>query len=282
MRPFERFSLLLWGLIALVVLLHLGYLVHFLGNKTLWWIIQTGGHAAGWVGGGLMLLSLAYIPRKRKWFTRGKVRTWYKLHVILGLAGPLLVSIHSYGKYFGIGGLALGCMWLAACSGVVGYYLYRRLPEEVRNRADRRDALLAELARIEDRRRSLIETAEHIRADLLDQGVLGRFDGSSPVKLPRAGLGREPGRLRDLWRDYRRGLRMTADLKKRIRALARSEARAGALKQQAWLELIYLEQDAGNLLALNEFFSLWRKLHVPVSWFMWWLAGLHLFGWVYY
>ncbi len=85
------------------------------------------GYALGIAGGSLMLLLLLYTLRKRlRWLSRlGPTRHWFRAHMMLGIAGPVLVLYHCN---FELGDLnskvALFCTLLVACSGVVGRYLY--------------------------------------------------------------------------------------------------------------------------------------------------------------
>ena len=85
------------------------------------------GYWLGIVGGLMMLLLLLYPMRKRFQSLRfiGSTTGWFRLHMILGLLGPLLVLYHSN---FQIGSfnsqVALLCMLLVAGSGVIGRHLY--------------------------------------------------------------------------------------------------------------------------------------------------------------
>ncbi|MBT8076997.1 MAG: hypothetical protein KJO31_00390 [Gammaproteobacteria bacterium] len=85
------------------------------------------GYWLGIVGGLMMLLLLLYPVRKRFRSLRfiGSTAGWFRLHMILGLLGPMLVLFHSN---FQIGSfnsqVALLCMLLVAGSGIIGRHLY--------------------------------------------------------------------------------------------------------------------------------------------------------------
>ncbi len=85
------------------------------------------GYALGIIGGSLMLILLLYSVRKRvRWLARyGATRHWFRIHMILGIVGPVLVLYHCN---FALGDLnskvALFCTLLVATSGIVGRYLY--------------------------------------------------------------------------------------------------------------------------------------------------------------
>jgi len=124
--------LLIWAWrvsIAVLVLLVLvlAYLVAF-GN------VFTSGSNLGYnlgLAGGLMMLSMLLYPlRKRiKMFDRlGKMEGWFRYHMFMGIAGPVLVLFHST---FRIGSMnsriALYSMLLVALSGVIGRFVYRHI-----------------------------------------------------------------------------------------------------------------------------------------------------------
>ncbi len=282
MRPFERYSFLFWGLVVLVTAMHVAYVFHYWGIEFIWDVFHYGGHAAGWAGAAAMALSLLYIPRKKKWFTKGKVRTWYRAHVLLGLTGPLLIAFHAYGKYYGFGGLAFGCMWLTLLTGIIGFYLFRRLPDEVKARAEARREGLEKLTEIESRLRAWTEEAGRIKTDLDETGLLNRISNGPQAKLPRPTLAKSPKGIIPFVREYVIADRKSVRLKGRLRKNTRLERRAVSLKEKELLELLDLERDTRRLAALNEIFAVWRKVHVPLSWLTWILAALHLFGWIYY
>lgn len=88
------------------------------------------GYGLGILGGSLMILMLVYPMRKRmpSLAVIGSVPFWFRLHMVLGIAGPLAILYHSN---FSLGAtnsnVALACMLVVAGSGLVGRYLYARI-----------------------------------------------------------------------------------------------------------------------------------------------------------
>lgn len=88
------------------------------------------GYWLGITGGVLMLTLLLYPLRKRVHMLQalGSIRFWFRLHMLFGLVGPLLILYHSN---FGLGSInsqvALYCMLLVAGSGIVGRHFYARI-----------------------------------------------------------------------------------------------------------------------------------------------------------
>ncbi len=88
------------------------------------------GYSLGLTGGILMLSMLLYPVRKRlrTMHAWGPMKYWFRLHMLGGILGPMLVLFHST---FRVGSLnaavALGSMLLVVASGIVGRYIYRRI-----------------------------------------------------------------------------------------------------------------------------------------------------------
>ncbi len=89
------------------------------------------GYTLGIVGGTLMLILLAYPIRKRaKPASRavGSVGFWFRLHMFLGLVGPLAILYHSRFTWGALNSaFALGAMVVVASSGLVGRFFYSRV-----------------------------------------------------------------------------------------------------------------------------------------------------------
>lgn len=88
------------------------------------------GYWLGIIGGSMMLLLLLYPLRKRIKIFRflGATTHWFRVHMVLGIAGPLLVLYHCN---FQLGSfnsqVALLCMLLVAGSGVIGRHMYAQI-----------------------------------------------------------------------------------------------------------------------------------------------------------
>ena len=112
---------------AVVVALVWGYNAHLERYMT---PTRGLGYALGIIGGSLMLVLLIYPARKRaQWLhVVGGVPLWYRIHMTLGIVGPLLVLFHSN---FSLGAtnsnVALFCMLAVSGSGLVGRYIYSRV-----------------------------------------------------------------------------------------------------------------------------------------------------------
>jgi hypothetical protein len=114
--------------------------------------------SSGAVGLRLGILGMAmfgvlflYPLRKRwQWLARiGATRRWLRLHVLFGIATPLVVTFHTAFRFHGLAGLAYWTMIAVALSGFVGRYVYAKIPRSlssVQLVADELDAQIATLA----------------------------------------------------------------------------------------------------------------------------------------
>jgi len=88
------------------------------------------GYWLGIIGGSMMLALLLYPLRKKKRFMQffGPVKYWFRMHMVFGVLGPVLIIYHST---FSLGSLnstvAFTCMLVVAGSGLVGRFFYARI-----------------------------------------------------------------------------------------------------------------------------------------------------------
>ena len=88
------------------------------------------GYWLGIVGGTMMLLLLFYPAGKKSSLLRrlGLVKHWFRIHMILGLVGPLLILYHCNYSVDAINStVALYSMIAVAVSGIIGRYFYTRI-----------------------------------------------------------------------------------------------------------------------------------------------------------
>ena len=114
------------------------YVAIWSGVGATWWISRMGlfksgdnlGYWLGVAGAVMMLLLFSYPLRKHFRFSRnwGRVKFWLWAHMVLGVAGPLFILLHST---FRIGStnaaVALFSMVIVALSGVIGRFIYARV-----------------------------------------------------------------------------------------------------------------------------------------------------------
>lgn len=96
------------------------------------------GHITGWVGVFLMSLVFVYSYKKRKGPKPGWPKGWFRVHMVTGVVGPLLILVHSGAHFHAlVPVLAMLAMGLVVISGIAGqaihYLALRRLNDQRRN-----------------------------------------------------------------------------------------------------------------------------------------------------
>lgn len=224
------------------------------------------GYMLGIVGGSAMLLLLAYPARKRLSWLRfiGGVPEWFRLHMILGVVGPICILFHAN---FSLGAansnVALLCMLAVAGSGVVGRYFYTRLHAKL----DGRQANLAELKSIADtlsRQASvvtvlpeLMEAIEREERALLEpaHGSVGRAIHVFTVGI-RGIFAR--------WRLHRLIDRTVARAARETATLATHAGRLATTARHYADRRLDASRRVAEFRVYTRLFSLWHVLHVPL------------------
>jgi len=93
--------------------------------------ILTPEHGVGYwlgIGGASLMLMLLLYPLRKRWRKMAHLCSmggWFRVHMILGVIGPVLILFHSNFKLGSINSnVALVSMLIVAGSGVIGRYLY--------------------------------------------------------------------------------------------------------------------------------------------------------------
>lgn len=93
------------------------------------------GHLLGILGTLVLFSTLPYVVRKRvKRFSKiGALPKWLEFHVLCGVFGPILITLHTSLKFNGVISVAYWSMVLVMLSGFVGRSLYIRIPRTLRD-----------------------------------------------------------------------------------------------------------------------------------------------------
>jgi len=122
-KPRRRSSTLKWYTL-LTLMIILGWLLR---DENLVTPEEGVGYWLGIIGGSSMLVLLLYPLRKRIRFMHrlGATKHWFRMHMILGLVGPLLILYHSNYQLGSFNSrVAFYCMLLVAGSGIIGKHFY--------------------------------------------------------------------------------------------------------------------------------------------------------------
>lgn len=217
------------------------------------------GLALGIAGFLLFLFMWAYVLRKHaRWLGwTGTVGSWLRVHIVVGLSLPVIVAVHAGWRFDGLIGLGYLSMLVVALSGVVGRWLYTRIPR-------RQSGVEMSIEEVAQERRSILTR-------------IAAATGLEPVAVERA-LAIDPQPYEGL-DPLRAVLRMMRDDYQRTRLVrhlkaAWSRPRPGAppLDRRALAETlrlarreIALQQEARLLAATRRLFGAWHVFHRPFA-----------------
>ena len=216
------------------------------------------GQSAGIIAFVVFVFLWLY-PLRKKWkalaFT-GSVGKWLDVHVTTAIGLPLLLTIHAAWRSDGVIGLGFGAMLVVCASGIVGRYLYTRIPRAKSGVELTRDEVVSERNRLID---------EIAGATGLDpRTVEATLDVASPSD-EKAGAMQV---LRDLVTNDVRRWRMTRELRRRFQELEGGRAiPEAALARSVTLASreIALSQQVRMLEATQRVFRYWHIAHKPFA-----------------
>jgi hypothetical protein len=137
-------------------------------------LVRSDDDTSYWIavaGGSMMLALFAYPLRKYMRFMQGlgKVKSWFWLHLGLGIVGPWLILVHS-GFHIGSlnAGVALVSMCTVVISGVVGRFIYVRVHRGLDGERTSLQSLRERAGFVENAARSRLHFAPKVEQRLLD------------------------------------------------------------------------------------------------------------------
>jgi hypothetical protein len=233
------------------------------------------GYALGVVGGSMMLLLLLYPLRKRvRWLGfMGSMPVWFKIHMVLGVLGPLLVLFHAN---FSTGAtnsnVALVCMLVVSGSGLFGRYFYTQIHHglygnratltELRATAQRLHGQATTVQFLPD----LANRLEKAEQRLMTMSAWPGLKLLSPVLLAASSMN---ARYR-----LRRYIRLELIAASRASAtLAQHRKRLNTVACEYVDRRLNAARRVGTFQAYERLFSLWHVLHLPLF-FMLLIAGI--------
>lgn len=215
------------------------------------------GQSAGILALAIFFFLWLYPLRKKyRWLAfTGSIARWLDIHILAAIGLPLLVAIHASWRFDGVVGLGYDAMLVVCASGVVGRYLYVRIPRSLSGVASSREEVASE-------RRNLI--TEIAAATGLDPFAVEKSLAVDSVGQS-AGITRT---LLHLLSDDITRWRLTRALRRRLRSARGSRPldkkmidRVVALASRE----ISLAQQLRLLDATKQLFGYWHVLHRPFA-----------------
>jgi hypothetical protein len=225
------------------------------------WLRPSG--LVGQTAGLLALLIFVFLwlyPLRKSWkalaFT-GSLGRWMDVHVTAALALPLLLAVHAGWRMDGLIGLGFASMLVVCASGVIGRYLYTRIPRARSGVELTRDEVATQRRELLDR----IAAGTGLPRDAIERTL-----DVTPDDGPEGGVLHIIGQL--LTNDLRRW-RRTRELRRRWRAMTGGSRRVSetALRDAVHLASreMGLAQQARMLGATQRVFRYWHIAHRPFA-----------------
>ncbi len=239
------------------------------------------GYGLGIAGGVMMLLLLAYSLRKRAKRLRnlGRIAGWFRIHMILGILGPVLVLFHSN---FGLGStnstVALVTMLVVATSGLVGRFIYTKIHRGLYGSRLELQELRADMEKRNRTFVALIEFAPDLigRLKTLGQRALGPGTGFTDAarRFLSVGLGTRWA-YPSLQRNLARALAAEAKRQNWRGRQRRMQARAARRLLGSYLFAVC---QVAEFNLFERLFALWHMLHLPLFFIMFVASVVHVFA----
>lgn len=260
-----------------LVLWRVGYAFQFCNYRPLWVFIHTTRIWTGVLGALCIVLSMSYSLNRRKVLRWGSVRFWLGLHTVLGLAGPVLIELHSYGKSYGVAGLAMILMWIVSLSGFAGLYLRGGLTRTIEEHQERRRQLESEIERLRFRlaehRVNTIEVHE-----VIEEACARTHVDRHEKQIAEAALRKNPSGVFSLLKDYFSYFIIIQKLKSRLSAAYKMERRLAEMQRDHYRLLLEIERASRTAHMADQLFSLWRLIHFPLTITFFIAAGIHVWA----
>ncbi len=237
------------------------------------------GYWLGIVGGSMMVLLLMYPLRKRFRILQilGATKHWFRMHMVFGLVGPLLILYHSN---FHLGSfnsrVSLYCMLLVAGSGIIGRHFYAGIHRGLYGRKTNLRELQQDLSRAMEKSHGLAKVMPKL---------IARLDALS-AELKDDAVRQTVGLRRSLRWTFthtfvRLSLLMTA--RRELRAASVASPLVARNRKRVWRaaahyvrEFTVLTGRVAQFSLYDRLFALWHVLHLPIFFLMVLSAVVHV------
>jgi len=269
-----------WGGFFGLLLAAAAIVVGYMGRDSRRLFAEQGlGYALGIVGSFLILTLLLYPLRKRFKFLKflGQVRNWFRVHMILGVVGPLAILYHSNFSFGSVNSTAaLLAMLLVAGSGLVGRFLYQKIHHGLFGRKASLKELLAGVKLTTDGAGQAAQFVPNLLQYLAeyDRGVLKPPAGlwqcmTLPMKLSF--------KTRSGYRHIVTQIALQLEIQARTSdVVAQHRERLLELTSAFVKEHLNRVRRVANFVAYERLFALWHEIHKPFFYLLLVTAIIHV------
>ncbi len=225
------------------------------------------GYWFGIVGASLMGLLLLYPARKRLKSMRhfGRVSVWFRVHMIFGIVGPVLIVLHSNFRLGSFNGrIALFATLVVAGSGIVGRYIYAKLHHGLYGRKATLQELRTGVEALRGRAGGASELLAGVTRELADYEDRLLAESPSVVGAFRRAATTPLGTELLYWRLQRQARRRLDDLAQQSPVVAEHRARLAKSARSHLRRRIRAVRKFAQFRAFQKLFSLWHVVHYPL------------------
>ncbi len=225
------------------------------------------GHAFGIIGSLMMIFGVAiYMIRKRarRLFTFGYLKHWLEFHIFLCTLGPIFVLYHTAFKFGGIVAVSFWSMVAVVLSGVIGRFIYVRIPRTIQGQ----ELSMKQLDEMDE------ELTLKLRSEKsISESLLMELDNlASPHKykhikfLPSMKL---------VFNEYIAHKRILFRLSRVVRKAGVTKRRKKEIVGAAKSKLT-IARRIGLLRTMQKFFKYWHIVHLPFAITMFVIMFIHV------
>lgn len=221
------------------------------------------GQAMGYLGGGLIFLTLGYPIRKHLFRSSsfGSLKTWLDVHIFFGITGTATITLHTAGHMRGIVAVCYFATLMAFTSGVIGRFLYVHLPRKVSGHEQ-------ELSEMKSDLESLATELERCLAEL---GV--HWEAKEAKDAGASGLVHDLRGLLAQRRGTRRSLRA---LRRRLRGIPGVDRLTRLRLEHLASRALRKRLEVRSYSMVRHLFGSWHKFHLPFTYTLFGILALHV------
>ena len=114
-----------------------------------------------------------YSYRKKGLVKAGSIKNWLRVHIFIGIVGPLVIIWHTGLNFYGFAGWLTGLTVLVVISGFIGRYIFRRVPKAIKGHTSsleeldaKKDELVGDFGALTGKSREATRLIEKILQDI--------------------------------------------------------------------------------------------------------------------
>lgn len=225
------------------------------------------GEGLGVIGSLMMIAGVAvYMIRKRvrALIHFGYLKNWLELHIFLCTLGPVFILFHTSFKFGGIVAVSFWSMTAVVLSGVVGRFLYVRIPKTIQGQI----LSVRDLEQIQKRFSDRLQSVYHVDSRLIKMVE----DASDYTRMAKETLLDSFGYM---VRDYFHMRKTLAALSRELKSAGLSRHAIAEARKTAKSRMVTARR-IRTLRVMHRFFRHWHIVHLPFAIVMFLIMFVHI------